>query len=160
MRRSTTFWLLVGLALGVVNASADSSRKRMARFELYNNCQPVYLVVENVNEDAKRIGITRERVENSVELRLRSANLFTSDKSGDTYLYVNVNIVGASYSVSVSFNKWVYDPIAASPGPAITWHVALTGIYPRGTETILASVSRLVDKFLVEYLRVNEDACK
>ena len=116
-------------------------------------------MVERLNSDARKIGLTRERLETVSELRLRSASLY--DPKGLSYLYVNVNVVGRSFSVSVEYNKWVLDYASGEESWAKTWVKGSTGTHGRiGENYIRSAVSEYIDQFLVEYLRVNEEACK
>ena len=42
---------------------------------------------------------------------------------------------------------------------ASTWHSGAVGTHGDDASYILSAVSRYMDRFLVEYLRVNEEAC-
>ena len=128
-----------------------------AQFELFANCEPMDLVVENLPPDAAEIGLTVERIEAAVESRLRSARLFDSDSV--QYLYVNVNVVGRAFHSSVEYKKRVFDYYSNGAFYASTWDIAFTGTHGKDGGYILAGVSELMDVFLVEYLRVNEEAC-
>ena len=57
---------------------ACSASARRERFELCYVCSPMGIVVEFVHDDAKVIGLTRERLQVAAESRLRgsSSNLF------------------------------------------------------------------------------------
>ena len=77
-------------------------------------------------------------------------------------LFVHVNVVGGAFSCDVQFLKRLYDPIlglSGKPGTAVTWHVVVTGTHGGDAGYILQSLSETLDRFLMEYLRVNEEAC-
>ena len=57
-------------------------------FNLFNWCEPIDLVVENLPEDAAEIGLTEERIQTLAESRLRAARLY--DEDGETHLYVGL----------------------------------------------------------------------
>ena len=127
-------------------------------FELYNACRPMNLVVESLDEDAAEIGLTEERIRTAVESRLRSARLHSDDPRW-TYLYVNVNVGRRAFSSSARYKKWLRDVEFDLSGVAGTWDTGVTGTHGGDAGYILQSVSENVDRFIVEYLRVNEGAC-
>ena len=47
------------------------------RFELYNACRPVKLVVERLSDRAAAIGLTKQSLQAAAESRLRAARLYT-----------------------------------------------------------------------------------
>ena len=140
-------------------AEIDIERK-IELFELYTFCSPLYLVVfELPEEGAKATGLTREAIENRVESRLRSARIY-SEEPYDSRLYVLVNIVGAAFSIEIGLLKGLNDPKSDHFHGAITWRSGSTGTYGTDGNYILSSVSKHLDKFIAEYLRVNEKDCK
>ena len=144
-------------------ASADYGSERVEsridRFELWNKCEPLGLVAETLSDDAAKIGLTREVVLKAVRSRLRAARLY-SDQSPGNYFYVNITVVGKSFSVSIAYYKLVMDLASAEFFPAITWRRGITGMHGRSSSYILSSVSEGMDEFIDEYLRVNASACK
>ena len=89
----------------------------------------------------------------------QKARLYDSEFTGP-YLYVNVNVVGMAFNTSLEYNKPVHDLASDVTGVASTWDISLTGTHGGGSNYILSTISELMDRFLVEYLRVNEAACK
>lgn len=132
-------------------------------FELFTSCQPVSLVVESLGTDAEKIVLTRTDIINAVESRLRAARIYT-DKSLQPYISIAVNVVGQAFSIDFQLHKALYDRGIGLAGLAPTWSKVLTGTHGnRGYESgsyILSLLSRLLDEFLAEYLRVNEKACE
>ena len=127
-------------------------------FQLWSACRPLGLIVEVLPEDAEEIGLTRERIQTAAESRLRAARLY--DAEADHYLYVNVNtlgVVGRAFSIGVGYKKWLHDEALGIGGMAQTWHTGAAGT--GGASYILQVVSEHMDRFVVEYLRVNESAC-
>ena len=131
------------------------------RFELCNACRPMELVVENLNKDAKAIGLTRDRLQVTAESRLRAARLYTDSMSESNLanLYVRVTVAGPAFGVDVQYKKRLFDPVNGSGGIATTWQSSSTGTHGKNSGFIIQSVSEKLDKFLVEYLRVNEKDC-
>lgn len=149
------------VALAVVPAKAlaqDELDAQIARFQLFNSCAPMNLVVEGLSDDAASIGLTQERLQFAVESRLRGARLYADDQHLFA-LYVQANVVGTGFSVDLRFNKTLLDPSTREIGLATTWSNGITGMTSRNPEFVVSQLSNLLDEFLTEYLRVNEEAC-
>ncbi len=128
-----------------------------ARFELFADCGPIGLAVGNLSEDAAEIGLTESSIRDAAESRLRSARLYS--EASDQYLYVNVTVVGHAFAVNLRYKKRVLDPLSGLGGFATTWNSGGTGTHGRDPGFILSGVSQHLDRFLVEFLRVNEASC-
>ena len=153
-------WTLLGMLLtaSTVHAQAVSD---WDRFELFNACRPMKLVVEGLPPDAHEIGLTRERIQLAAESRLRAARLYTesTEKANDTYLYVYIHVVGHAFTTIVSYYKLVTDLVNNSNGLATTWSSDGTGTHSGDAGFIIQGLSSHLDEFLAGYLRVNEPAC-
>ena len=128
------------------------------RFQLFNNCDPMALVVESLHDDAADIGLTDERLQFAAESRLRGARLYTSDRSR-AYLYVNVTVAGKAFSASLKYAKKMRDLATGNAGVASAWSRGITGTHGQEPDYIASGLSELLDRFLTEYLRVNKSAC-
>ena len=157
----------MGLALAVP-ASAAEKVTRLDRFYLWNYCRPLNLTVEVLSDDARKVGLRESDIETAVRSRLRGARIY--DEKRIPTLYVNVNVVGLAFAIRVEFQRPVrvlnapYWIEAVEMDPALvnlasTWDTGSVGTHGRHDAYILSSVSRHVDKFIDEYLRVNADAC-
>ena len=159
--------LIIGITLFVsllsvlhVEAPGQDARNELDRFKLFNNCEPMRLVVENLSDDAAEIGLTEERLRFAAESRLRAARLYTADRGTPYYLYVNVHVVGRGVSTSLEYNKMLFDPASGESGMATTWDIGQTGTHGQDAAAFIVSgLSEVLDRFLTEYLRVNEEAC-
>ena len=153
-------WTLLGILLtaSTVQAQAVSD---LDRFWLFNVCLPMDLVVEGLSSDAQAVGLTEERIQLAAESRLRAARLYTGswETAAPAYLYININVVGPAYNISVRYSKWVTDLATNSTNPAATWITGSTGTHGGDAGSIIQSLSGHLDKFLAGYLRVNEPAC-
>ena len=131
------------------------------RFRLFNGCRPMKLVIEGLPSNAKSIGLTEAMLQAAVESRLRAARLYTESSLWETYayLYVNINVVGPAFKISLEYNKVVSDRFDLS-GPATTWSSSSTGTHGESAGYIITSLSQHIDRFLAAYLRVNEFACE
>ena len=150
--------LVVVLTASTVQAQTVSD---LDRFALFNACRPMRLVVEGLYPDVQASGLTEERIQLAAESRLRAARLYTEsmEKANLTHLYININVVGRAHSVSVAYRRWVTDPVNNSEGPATTWDTGSTGTHSGDASFIIQDLSRHLDKFLANYLRVNDSAC-
>ena len=155
---------LVSLALAVLlvptAAGEDDEVKRsIERFELFNACRPMRLLVEGLGDDAEAIGLTEAALQAAAERRLRAARLYTEDRERANLakLYVNVLVVGKAFSLSVDYEKRVTDGFGKS-GTATTWTSGSAGTASSGG-FIVSGLSGHLDRFLAAYLRVNESAC-
>ena len=157
MRRHIVPWLLATFLFSASSASAGEVNDD-DRFKLWTNCLPVELLVESLHQDAADIGLTEEEITVAVRSRLRAAQLY-EDYSFHAVLYVNVEVVGHSFSIDFSLVKWARDEFD-NEGSARTWAVGSTGTHGKDPSFILSSVSRHTDSFIDEYLRVNADACE
>ncbi len=124
------------------------------------NYKYIAVVVEDLSADAGSIGLTKDRIQTRVELRLRSAGLTPGNDSSknDAFLYVFVSVEGAAVNISVQYQRWVdfttgdrrYRRLAA------TWQSASTGTHSRRAAFIINGLDRALDKFLNEYLKANQ----
>ena len=128
------------------------------RFELFTGCVTMDLVVQDLSEDAHSIGLSVERITNSVESRLRSAKLFSS-KQQRQYLYININVVGKAFNISVEFKKRVFGPRSGLSNYAITWDRGSAGTHGQNASFIISGLSEHIDELIVDYLQVNEQKC-
>ena len=119
------------------------------------------LLVERLSDRAAAIGLTKQSLQAAAESRLRAARLYTesSVRSDSAFLYVNVNVVGQAWSISVRYEKMVTDAFGVSR-TATTWQVGSTGMHGGDAGYIVSNLSQHLDRFLATYLRVNEEACR
>ena len=161
MRRYTVLWIAAALLLAATSAPADEVED-YDRFQLWNGCKPMKLLVEETNDEGIVIGLTTEKIGIAVRSRLRAARLYSEDrgKTGWAELYVNVNTSNRAMNLSLYYKKLSKESGAGLIYPAITWITGAVGTHSNDLNYILSSVSQYTDEFIDEYLRVNADACK
>ena len=74
---------------------------------------------------------------------------------------MRVSVVGRGFSTEIQFRKPVLS--YGELGIATTWEDGKTGIYGNigtGKSFILSGLSELIGKFIVQYLKVNQEYCK
>ena len=159
MRTSTRLLVLVvGLLSGAVAGAQEVSD--FDRFQLFNECRQMDLVVVDYDDDAgwAARGLTEARIRTLVESRLRAARLYDAD--AEPWLYVNAHVRSSGgFSLSVEYKKLVYDAVRGETNYATTWDVNGTGTHSGDAGFILQGLSEQIDEFILEYLRVNEAAC-
>ena len=153
--------------------------ERGERFQLYTGCSPLRLSVGAHGDDAKAIGLTRDRLQAAAESRLRSARLHMGEEefwSRQVYekdepetklpkatypptLSVSAEVAGSAFLVLVELQKTLSDPATGEESKAGTWESGRLGTHGRDAGHIVQLVAEELDKFLVEYLRVNEKDC-
>lgn len=131
---------------------------KVEQFILFNHCRPMALDVERLSKDAKKIGLSQESIQSTVESRLRSARLYDSNAL-DNYLFVGVNVVGHAFNITLRYKKSVTDNLSGHTGFATTWDNGDSIGFSNNAAYILSNVSQAMDQFLVLFLRVNETAC-
>lgn len=139
------------------------------RFRLYTGCSPLWLWVFVAGDDAEAIGLTRDRLQAAAESRLRSARLYMSSetklpKATDPLrlpnLSVSAEVVSSAFLVQVELRKTLSDPATGEESRAGTWESGRFGTHGGNAGYIVQLVAEELDKFLVEYLRVNEKDCR
>ena len=149
---------LLALALTITPVQETTDRDL---FQMFNNCEPMSLAVEvsGDDEDVKKVGLTKERVQFAVESRLRGARVFKSYLSLPG-LEVHVTVLDGAFTISMRYNKTLFDSVSGKNSFAPTWDRWILGIHGQpGSEYIVSGLSEFLDEFLTEYLRVNEAAC-
>jgi len=101
------------------------------------------------------VGLPEESVHSTVESRIRAARLLASD-SDRPALTVTVEGEGPLVKISMSLHKDVLDPATGVTAQAQTWR---SFIYTNKGSHVLSSLSRGIDEFLANYLRVNGASC-
>ena len=146
----------------------------MKKFELFNSCLPMTLIVEKPTLDTEEFGISEEAIRNVLESRLRASRLYLTSADSQEYfdsgytlyshlgyaasLFAGVSVVGASFAISLSFYKPVTDLVSKVTTKATTWESGNFGL-ANNAGFILNNLSMMTDEFLVEYLRTNEADC-
>ena len=149
---------VAGTAAGVIlGAGAPAAAEELDRFALFAACAPMRLVVERLDADATEFGLTEDAIRNAAESRLRSARLY--DAQGQQVLYIAVRVHGYLARITLHYNKLLHDALTGGREYAPTWIDGSIGVYLGDTGSVVSELGLLLDRFLVEYLRVNEAAC-
>jgi len=150
----------IALSFQLTNAQESTDLSLHAKesqngLEVYNY-KRVNIRIMGLDEDAKRIGLTRERIQMKSELRLRQAGLEPALRISP-YLGIFVNVVGSCFHLSIQFKRNIYF-IANDNWYQIlgaTWSCEINREHRGVPESIIGSLDECLDKFLNEYLKTN-----
>jgi len=148
---------LVGISSPAVRAD-DSAASRAT----LQGITAVAVVVESLDDDAKKIGLTEEAIRTDVELKLRLAGMriVTQDDlltlPGAPYLYVSVTVLPPEAGcISVELNQSaVLRRNGESAFGVTTWSVGSVRVNP-SAQGIRNAIKDEVDTFLNAWLSVN-----
>ena len=164
-RRRKLIEVIVIAAVIASCAPLEAQTISRERFELFNECQPVHLIVvlgDGVDDLPEPLTkLTTERVRTLAESRLRAARLFSS-AALFPLLSISVEVLGQTSVRTMSLSKMVHDPISGETHVATTWKETFLNRHRSGSDgadTIMQRLSESVDTFVLEYLRVNEESC-
>lgn len=125
-------------------------------FNLFTGCSGVFISVQVQDREGEIPELTTLSVSRAVRSRLRVARIF--DPDAIPYLDIHVMIVGNAFSVSTQLRQPLTG-FGGIRGVAATWTSSTTGTSGRAAGYVQDVVTRHLDQFIDEYLRVNEDAC-
>ena len=140
--------------------SGQPGDERLA-FQLFTRCAPVVYTLR-IQTDAR--DVTEEALAPTVSSRLRVARIHGGrlEEPGPparAILIVTVHTVSYSFHVSLQLRKSLYDEASRQYGAAVTWQHGATGGAPERAH-IMEALLPMLDLFVDEYLRVNDQACR
>lgn len=177
---------LLIVALSVMLAAPSGAAEKVTVgdiFELWNGCQSVGIVVEDMGDDAQKIGLRRKDIRTAVLSGLRGTRIHIKRYAdANAWLYARVSVSKSAFSVQLQLRRLVKilstkDPVEAffakdqvenplfvrdalSHGKAATWETGVTGTHGGNSRKILYWVTKQTDEFVDEYLRVNRKSCE
>ena len=152
----------IGLSFQMVNAQEPlailESKPSLNGLETSGH-KRVKIGMEQLNEAAKKLGLTEERIRARCELRLIQYGLepVSVDDQMPEFVYIGIHIVGRAFHTWVEFGR----PVVFNAGKALyktsgkTWFRSETGTHGGDPEFILQGLDSLFDEFLNEYLKAN-----
>ena len=151
--------VLIAVASLFLAPSAGAEKvTKIDRFQLWNRCQPMSLHVATLSKDAAKIGLTKESITTAVRSRLRAARLY--DAKAATILRVRVNVYRMAFNIVIGYYKLMKDIVSKELLLSSNWDTGSIGTHGQSSNYIISSISEHTDKFIDEYLRVNNAACK
>jgi hypothetical protein len=155
-------WGMIGGA-GGKSWAGDTERSR----QTLRGVEGVYVLIEALEPEVERAGLTTQQLHTDVELRLRQAGIavLTQEERrrtpGTPYLYVNVNVMPLSggspvFQITVELNQEASLKTDGSLATVATWSVMGLGSSGKtGLAFIRSSVRDRVDQFINAYLSVH-----
>lgn len=127
----------------------------------------VGVVIESLDADAEKYGLSKDQIQTVVELRLRMAGIKVLTRAQrlvtleNPFLLINLNTFKRqetySYSLDISLHQWVRlerDPQISVP--AHTWSVGMVGsVGSKNLNQVTDDIKDNVDKFINAWLSVN-----
>ena len=138
-------------------------------FDFFNACEGMAYHVSLSGKRSNDSALSESEIANAIESRLRAARIFEEDaqKAAKSYFNVHLTLAGSAASLDIGFEKPGFvDPyfrhrILQVPRGMETWQKSwvVQGGFRSGD--VLAQLSKYLDEFIVNYLRVNsDDACE
>lgn len=169
MRRiALSIVLSVMLAMPTNAAERNKVDEMIDILLLWNDCRPLDLVVERLNDDAAKIKLGADGIKTTVRQRLRAAQIYDESRlTSGAHLYAQISVNGNAVFIGLKFNRQVRVPlpmvpvyIPEVPIHATTWDTGWVGTHGGNSKFVLALIGAFTDKFIDEYLRVNRGACE
>jgi len=151
---------------GVVFAPVQAQERSSNGLEV-DDYKQVEVLVEDLHQDAKDIGLTRQRIYNKTALTLRKYGLIPTYGNDlppiakrPEYLYIQVSVSGKGISISVQFLRPVifltHQTGRAFRHVGITWLTGSTGTHGGNYTYMLDIVEGQVEEFVLAYLEANQ----
>lgn len=124
---------------------------------------PVKVLVEPINPEIEKLGLTTQALQTDVELQLRKYGVaIVKDEWGSGYLYINVNTITNKLGfVALSLAVQYKEPVLPIRNPRVwipapVWGVSTVGSVGIGkVKQIRESVKDHVNEFINDYLAAN-----
>ena len=133
-----------------------------------DNYRAIEVLIESPPQSILNIGLTKERIQTRVEVRLRSLGIspdleYEPLENDYKRLYVHINGAGNAFNVTFEFSRYlpyfVRDPdgegFLAREVRAITWNTGTTGTHGGNATFVLGELDADLDQFLNVYLEAN-----
>ena len=131
------------------------------RFQLFTMGSRLAVSCSVAGDEAERMGLTPNRVCAVAADRLRAAQLYRS-LMGLPKLHVDIRThdKGPAFLVALRLKKWVRDDdVTGLEMGHSTWEDLYYGTHGQDAGFIMQRLAEMLDGFILEYLRVNEDYC-
>ena len=138
------------------------------KFDFFNSCEGMAYYVSISGKGSNDSAPSESDIANAVESRLRAARIFEENAQvAKSYFNVYLTLAGTAASLQVGFAKPGFtDPYSTHrlfqfPRGMETWRKSWLVQGGIGSGDVLAQLSKDLDEFIVNYLRVNSDeACE
>jgi hypothetical protein len=155
MKWACLFVVITAVMLGVTARGADPN------VEDLKGIKSLGVVVEELGDEEKDLGLNQDSVKAAISLRLRANRVPISDEK-TCYLYVNISALGKQYPRAVSVNVRLYQlavlDASGKRAAVSTWHKSSLSLLGKDTakNATLETIQEIVDMFSNDYLTANE----
>ena len=117
-------------------------------------------VVEQVSQDGRRLGISKEQIQQIVEQRLRHAGIIpvNGEAAGtvDPYVYVRIVVSGKGFNIRVEFSRPVVYEVDGHllTSFGVLWSDSITGWSTDGSY-VVAALDGPISRFIEQFRRAN-----
>lgn len=146
------------------------------RFQLWNYCYPVSVDLVTGLIKPYVADLEKEEVETTIRSRLQNVQLYIPEHSSTSILRLVLEVESETFTIETAYIKMVKDIASGESAFVKTWErnflpeehegnlsdgasLVRTKRHNKDKQYILYWVSKYVDKFIEEYMRVNSDAC-
>ena len=137
------------------------------RFQLFNDCEPVTVRTPNlalftdagVEADLAAMQWTAARIRRTAETRFGNAGVLDAEAQERGWFGIRIAGSPEDFDARASFEKVVIDLATGEVAFADTYSLMGLGGRGRIDPTPEAKASRMIDRFLTDYLAANADAC-
>lgn len=164
-----------GQSVTAAEIKARAAKLTSDRFELWNHCLPVTVDLRTNYIGAFVSDLEIEEVEATIRSRLQNEQLYNPEPSVSSILHLGLNVEPETFTIKTAYIKPVTDLASGVSALVKTWEqywlpeeqeklngdLSLISVKRHNKDKgyVLYWVSKYVDKFIEEYLRVNADAC-
>lgn len=125
-------------------------------WRLLKGIDKLSIIIEYLDEDAIKIGLTEGRLRTVTELRLRKEGIKITEGSSTPWLYVNINVIRGAYNIDLKiFDSVIIPRLQNVSIYASIWSTGIVGTYSDHLEYIISSLSAGLDKFLNDWYKAN-----
>ena len=145
----------------------DPSRPSDKEALWVNEYRDLFCVIEGLSRDAKEIGLSKDLIRSKLDRELRAAGIRSWETlpeapmtAQDRLLYVNLNVVGDGWSLSVEFKResyWKLPENQVGSDWVTVWNRGAAGTHSDRTSFVLDAVEVALERFLNEYLKANQE---
>lgn len=122
----------------------------------------IYVLIEDLDEDAKAIGLTKELVAGRVELQLRRNGVPVGTRedsfASGVCLYVDCGIIGKAFALSIDFNRDVFYRVGDEVHSltASAYNNGVLGTHDGNCRDVIQALTDIIDLFSENFLGTNQ----
>lgn len=122
-------------------------------------------ILIEIDEKAIKLGLNKDGVRNSTELRLRREGIKISPKSPILF-HVSMEVVSNAFVIQIEVAEFVIltrealvvfknEAFSLTSFLAVTWSSARLGVHGKDPEFMLSTLKEIIDEFLNDYYKAN-----